>query len=78
MVLELAEVYYLPLNTTADGEATSMYFACPWRPRGIVWRVVLAVGSDIEYADEIDAAKAIENQNRTISKCWVSRFCFNK
>lgn len=43
-------------NATADGEATSMYISRVLKPAGIkVTRLArgLAVGSDIEYADEV-------------------------
>ena len=43
-------------NATADGEATSMYISRVLKPAGIkVTRLArgLAVGADIEYADEV-------------------------
>lgn len=52
-------------NATADGEATSMYISRVLKPAGIkVTRLArgLAVGSDIEYADEITLLRAIENR----------------
>ena len=52
-------------NATADGEATSMYISRVLRPAGIkVTRLArgLAVGSDIEYADEVTLLRAIENR----------------
>ena len=52
-------------NATADGEATSMYISRVLKPAGIkVTRVArgLAVGSDIEYADEVTLLRAIENR----------------
>lgn len=52
-------------NATADGEATSMYISRVLAPVGIkVTRLArgLAVGSDIEYADEVTLARAIENR----------------
>ncbi|EHJ52090.1 recombination mediator RecR [Streptococcus macacae] len=52
-------------NTTADGEATSMYISRVLKPAGIkVTRLArgLAVGSDIEYADEVTLLRAIENR----------------
>ena len=48
-------------NATSDGEATAMYLARMIKPAGIkVTRLArgLAVGSDIEYADEITLSKA--------------------
>ncbi|MGT2887046.1 recombination mediator RecR [Streptococcus didelphis] len=52
-------------NATADGEATSMYISRLLKPAGIkVTRLArgLAVGSDIEYADEVTLLRAIENR----------------
>ena len=52
-------------NATADGEATSMYLSRLLKPAGIkVTRLArgLAVGADIEYADEVTLLRAIENR----------------
>lgn len=52
-------------NATADGEATSMYISRLLKPAGIkVTRLArgLAVGADIEYADEVTLLRAIENR----------------
>lgn len=52
-------------NATADGEATAMYISRILKPAGIkVTRLArgLAVGSDIEYADEVTLLRAIENR----------------
>ncbi|MCW1396768.1 recombination mediator RecR [Streptococcus agalactiae] len=52
-------------NATADGEATSMYISRVLKSAGIkVTRLArgLAVGSDIEYADEVTLLRAIENR----------------
>nr|WP_213086805.1 recombination mediator RecR [Streptococcus zalophi] len=52
-------------NATADGEATAMYLSRVLKPAGIkVTRLArgLAVGSDIEYADEVTLLSAIENR----------------
>ncbi|HFU6899584.1 TPA: recombination mediator RecR [Streptococcus agalactiae] len=52
-------------NAIADGEATSMYISRVLKPAGIkVTRLArgLAVGSDIEYADEVTLLRAIENR----------------
>lgn len=52
-------------NATADGEATSMYISRVLKPAEIkVTRLArgLAVGSDIEYADEVTLLRAIENR----------------
>ena len=60
---EVKEVI-IATNATSDGEATAMYLARMIKPAGIkVTRLArgLAVGSDIEYADEITLSKAVEN-----------------
>lgn len=52
-------------NATPEGEATAMYLARLLKPAGIkVTRLAhgLAVGSDIEYADEMTLFKAIEGR----------------
>ena len=52
-------------NATSDGEATAMCLARMIKPAGIkVTRLArgLAVGSDIEYADEVTLSKAVENR----------------
>ena len=52
-------------NATSDGEATAMYLTRIIKPAGIkVTRLArgLAVGSDIEYADEVTLSKAVENR----------------
>lgn len=52
-------------NATADGEATAMYLSRVLKPAGIkVTRLArgLAVGADIEYADEVTLLRAIENR----------------
>ncbi|MCL2677042.1 MAG: recombination mediator RecR [Streptococcaceae bacterium] len=52
-------------NANSDGEATAMYLSRMIKPAGIkVTRLArgLAVGSDIEYADEITLSKAVENR----------------
>lgn len=61
---QVAEVI-IATNATADGEATAMYISRVLKPAGIkVTRLArgLAVGSDIEYADELTLLKAIENR----------------
>lgn len=61
---EITEVI-IATNATADGEATSMYISRVLKPAGIkVTRLArgLAVGSDIEYADELTLLRAIENR----------------
>ncbi|MGT2755654.1 recombination mediator RecR [Streptococcus ovuberis] len=52
-------------NATADGEATAMYISRVLKPAGIkVTRLArgLAVGADIEYADELTLLRAIQNR----------------
>ncbi|GBG95513.1 recombinase RecR [Ligilactobacillus salitolerans] len=52
-------------NATPEGEATAMYLSRLLKPAGIkVTRLAsgLAVGSDIEYADEMTLYKAIEGR----------------
>ena len=61
---EIEEVI-VATNATAEGEATAMYLARLLKPAGIkVTRVAhgLAVGSDIEYADEMTLFRAIEGR----------------
>ena len=64
MESEVAEII-IATNATSDGEATAMYLARMIKPAGIkVTRLArgLAVGSDIEYADEVTLSKAVENR----------------
>lgn len=61
---QVAEVI-VATNASADGEATSMYISRLLKPAGIkLTRLArgLAVGSDIEYADELTLLRAIENR----------------
>lgn len=61
---EVSEVI-IATNATADGEATAMYISRVLKPAGIkVTRLArgLAVGADIEYADEVTLLRAIENR----------------
>ena len=61
---EIEEVI-VATNATAEGEATAMYLARFLKPAGIkVTRLAhgLAVGSDIEYADEMTLIRAIEGR----------------
>ena len=67
---EVQEVI-IATNATAEGEATAMYLSRLIKPAGIkVTRLAhgLAVGSDIEYADEMTLFRAIEGTKRTIIK----------
>lgn len=55
----------LALSPSVEGEATSMYLTKLIKPFGIkISRIAfgLPVGSDLEYADEITIAKAIEGR----------------
>ena len=59
------EEVIIATNATAEGEATAMYVSRLIKPAGIkVTRLAhgLAVGSDIEYADEMTLFKAIEGR----------------
>lgn len=52
-------------NPNVEGEATAMYIARLVKPMGIkVTRIAhgLPVGGDLEYADEVTLAKAMENR----------------
>ena len=52
-------------NPNVEGEATAMYIAKLLKPSGIkVTRIAhgLPIGGDLEYADEVTLAKAIENR----------------
>ena len=52
-------------NPTVEGEATAMYLARLLKPAGLkVTRIAhgLPIGGDLEYADEVTLAKAIENR----------------
>jgi recombination protein RecR len=61
---EVKEVI-LALNPSVEGEATSLYLSKLIKPFGItISRIAfgLPVGADLEYADEITIAKAIEGR----------------
>lgn len=61
---EIQEVI-IATNATAEGEATAMYLSRLIKPAGIkITRLAhgLAVGSDIEYADEMTLFRAIEGR----------------
>ncbi|MCI6171617.1 MAG: recombination mediator RecR [Selenomonas bovis] len=52
-------------NPNVEGEATAMYIAKLLKPSGIkVTRIAhgLPIGGDLEYADEVTLAKAMENR----------------
>ena len=55
----------LATGTTVEGEATAMYIARLLRPFGIkVSRIAhgIPIGGDLEYADEVTIARAIEGR----------------
>ncbi|MFV0556255.1 MAG: recombination mediator RecR [Lactovum sp.] len=55
----------LATNATSEGETTALYLSRLIKPSGIkVTRLAhgLAVGSDIEYANEVTLIKAVENR----------------
>ena len=61
---EVREVI-LALRPSVEGEATSLYLSKLIKPFGIkISRIAfgLPVGADLEYADEITIAKAIEGR----------------
>lgn len=61
---EVSEII-LALNPSVEGEATSLYLTKLIKPFGIkISRIAfgLPVGADIEYADEITIARAIEGR----------------
>ena len=61
---EIKEII-LALNPSVEGEATSMYLAKIIKPVGIkVSRIAfgLPVGADLEYADEVTLARALEGR----------------
>ena len=52
-------------NPTVEGEATALYLARLLKPAGLkVTRIAhgLPIGGDLEYADEVTLAKALENR----------------
>lgn len=61
---EVEEVI-MATNPNVEGEATAMYLARLLKPLGVkVTRIAhgLPVGGDLEYADEVTLAKAMENR----------------
>ena len=55
----------IALNPSVEGEATSLYLTKLIKPFGVkISRIAfgLPVGADLEYADEITIAKAIEGR----------------
>ena len=52
-------------NPDVEGDATAMYIAKLVKPLGVkVTRIAqgITIGSDIEYADEVTLAKALESR----------------
>ena len=61
---ELKEII-LAINPTVEGEATALYIAKLLKPLGIkITRIAhgIPVGGDLEYADEVTLAKALEGR----------------
>jgi recombination protein RecR len=57
----------MALNPTVEGEATALYLARLLKPSGIkVTRIAhgLPVGGDLEYADEVTIARALEGRRQ--------------
>ena len=57
----------MAMNPTVEGEATAMYLSRLLKPLGIkVTRIAhgLPVGGDLEYADEITIARALEGRRQ--------------
>lgn len=65
--LDGIEEVVMALNPTVEGEATSLYLARLLKPLGIkVTRIAhgLPVGGDLEYADEVTIARALEGRRQ--------------
>lgn len=65
LVNDTVKEVILALSPSVEGEATSLYLTKLIKPSGIkITRIAfgLPVGADIEYADEITLAKAIEGR----------------
>ncbi|WP_206811337.1 recombination mediator RecR [Paradesulfitobacterium ferrireducens] len=63
--LEGVEEVIMAMNPTVEGEATAMYLARLLKPLGVkVTRIAhgLPVGGDLEYADEVTIARALEGR----------------
>lgn len=62
---EAVQEIIMATNPNMEGEATAMYLARLLKPLGVkVTRIAhgLPVGGDLEYADEVTLAKAMENR----------------
>jgi recombination protein RecR len=65
--LEGIEEVVLAINPTVEGEATALYIAKLLKPLGVrVTRIAhgLPVGGDLEYADEVTIARALEGRRQ--------------
>lgn len=65
--LEGVREVVMALNPTVEGEATALYLARLLKPLGIkVTRIAhgLPVGGDLEYADEVTIARALEGRRQ--------------
>lgn len=65
--LEGIKEVVMAMNPTVEGEATAMYLSKLLKPLGIkVTRIAhgLPVGGDLEYADEITIARALEGRRQ--------------
>jgi recombination protein RecR len=66
--LESREVI-LATNPNVEGEATALYLAKLLRPLGVrITRIArgLPVGGDLEYADQVTLAKALEGRREIV------------
>ena len=62
---EISEVI-MATNPTVEGDATAMYLSRLLKPMGIrVTRLAygIPVGGDLEYADQVTLARALEGRN---------------
>ena len=69
LVSEEVKEVILALNPSVEGEATSLYLNKLMKPFGIkITRIAfgLPVGADLEYADEITLARALEGRREII------------
>jgi recombination protein RecR len=65
--LEEVKEVIMAMNPTVEGEATAMYLSKLLKPLGVrVTRIAhgLPVGGDLEYADEITIARALEGRRQ--------------
>ena len=63
--LEKVEEVILAVNPTVEGEATALYISKLLKPLNIkVTRIAhgLPIGGDLEYADEVTIARALEGR----------------